>query len=259
MVNDKYLIVCPNTNQDIISSLKNEVTATDELMTTAIPKYPTRCFEKIFYNARGKFDWIVLINNNSRFISSDFLTVIKKHDIHDGLVFRRTDDLQSDEGVEIISNKVVLDDDSVCIPMNIFKGFRDIVPTTTCSGVIKQLSKVYTSFADVSRNLVGYDDIMKSKRHLLEDEARQKADAISSGNNRILEKDIIRRKQAIEVFWQEEVKKKKQREEMLMRTVPRAIKKINKNGTTSIVSKAQENPVKQDVYVGAWNEWMNNE
>lgn len=259
MENNRYLIICSNINQDIVSSLKNETTPEDKLIVSVIPKYPTRFFEKMFFEVRGKFDWMVLVNNNSRFISNDFLTMIKKHKVYDGLVFRGTDDLQSDYGVEILSNKLILDDDSLCIPMKLFKGFRDIVPMTIFSGIIKQLSKYYMTYADVSRNLVGYNDIMKEKRILSEDEARQKANEMLLGSNKVYENDIIKRKKVIEIFWQEEVKKKKQREEMLMRTIPRAVKKINKNGTTSIVSKRQDIDVKQDVNVGEWNNWMMNE
>ena len=253
-MSDRYLIICPNVNNDIISSLNKQITQDDELIITTIPKFPSRFLEKIYFNAKKKFEWLILINNNSMYISDDFLLTIKKDKVYDGIIIRRTDDLQSGQGIEVMSNKLTSDDDSICIPIPLFRGFRDVVPTTTLSGIIKLLSRSYKTYVDVSRGLVGYNDIIKEKRKL-DDEIRKSELENKHNKDKIYEKDILKRKKAIEIFWQEELKKKKQYEEMLMRTIPSAVKKINKNGSTNIVSGVDKLD-KQTVSVGDWNNWM---
>jgi hypothetical protein len=261
---DRFVIICTPENQDLVTYLKGELSPDDEIIVTNIPKYPTRFFEKIYFTIKDRFDWLLLINNNSRYFSPDFMSSIRKNKVFDGIIFKRTDDLESEEGLIKLSNRLIMNDDSLCIPLRIFKGFRDITPQTDFSGVIKNLSLRYTTYGDASRNIVGYNDIMKEKRELLELEGFYNSklknttatEPMQEVQKIIYESDIQKRKVAIEIFWQEEIKKKKQKEERMMRTVPYAMKKINKNGTTSIVSKVSETCINNDKYVGNWCTWM---
>lgn len=265
MVSDKYIIICTMDNPRLVESIKKEMEQGDEIIVANIPKFPTRFFEKVFYNVNNTFDWLMLINNNSRYYSHGYLTNIKKNKIYDGIVFKRTDDIDSEEGIVRLSNKLVMSDDSICIPMKLFKGFRDISPQTPFSGIIKSIARIYPTYGDSSRNIVGYDEIIKQKRELAEIEEYYNKE-LTNGNKpgdiskHIYEKDIQKRKVAISTFWYEEIKKKKEKEERLMRTVPNAFKKINKNGTISVVSNVitniEESNINNNNYVGDWNTWM---
>jgi hypothetical protein len=252
---DKYVVICPKNNIDLLSFISKEKEEDDVLIPTMLHKFPSRDLEKIYYDVKKKYDYLIILNSNSRYFIDGFLSNLKKYKSSNGISFKRTDDFPCETKFELLSNKLVMSDDSLCIPLKIFRGFRDISPQTLFPDMLKFIASRYDTYGDPARFIVGYNNIILEKR-LLEDE-----------NNKIVkddknEKEYERNKKirldAIKIFWKEEIKKRKQEEERMIRTIPKPVKKINKNGTVNIISKVTEKSVNSVTYKGNWNDWMLN-
>lgn len=249
---DRYIIVCPKDNSGLISFINSEKEEDDVLITTMLHKFPTRDLEKIYYDVKNKYDYLIILNSSSRYFAEGFLSDLKKHKSSNGVSFKRTDDFPCETSFEPLSNRLVMGDDSLCIPLKLFRGFRDITPQTLFPGILKNIASRYETYGDPARFIVGYNDIILEKRLL------EESNKLLENNNSDEEhkKNTKRRLDAINIFWKEEIKKRKQEEERMVRVTPNPVKKINKNGTTNIVSKTAETSVNSNTYKGSWNDWM---
>lgn len=223
---DTYVVVCEKNDGLFVLNMRGEIGPNDRIVNINMGKFPTRNLEKIYFEYK-KFDYMILVNNNARYYDTGFISDFKKRKVEDGIVYKKLDDLVTLGDFKPMSSKLVDADDSICIPLKIFKGFRDINPLTTLPDVIKKLSIKYTPYGDQSRLVSAYDVILKEKR-------------VKEESGKVIDND----------YWIRKVENVRLQDEGIL-MIPKIIEKVNAN---SNIGRGKYNKIK-DINT-KWNDWM---
>ncbi len=228
---NKLAVICNKVNQNLILFLGQEIGSDDILMPVTLNKYPSINLEKIFFEVKKKYDYLVLVNNTN-YYSRGLIKYFKKYATENGIIFAKNNDIFLENGLLQIDKKLIFPDDTVCIPLKRFRGFRDFSPSSKYLHIIVSLSAQHNIYSDISRCTFGYKDLIDKK---------------TSAQNNFEDVD--------ENFYKSELifLKKKEHDLLLQSNL---YKKVNSNGNIEIIQGVNLEENTTTKYSDYHNSWM---